>query len=55
MFPECFIFCYLTLDFLYLLQAMKRETSGDFLNALRAIIKCTHYPAKYFAKVRFGW
>lgn len=34
-------------------KAMKRETSGNFLNALRAIIKCVHYPAKYFAKVLY--
>ncbi|MCO5581912.1 hypothetical protein L7F22_035801 [Adiantum nelumboides] len=34
-------------------KAMKRETSGNFLNALRAIIKCVHSPAKYFAKVLY--
>ncbi|MCO5587366.1 hypothetical protein L7F22_041315 [Adiantum nelumboides] len=34
-------------------KAMKRETSGNFLNALRAIVKCVHFPAKYFAKVLY--
>ncbi|MCO5594236.1 hypothetical protein L7F22_048263 [Adiantum nelumboides] len=35
------------------LQAMKRETSENFLNALRAVVKCVHSPAKYFAKVLY--
>eukprot|EP00250_Pteridium_aquilinum_P016456 c23111_g1_i1 orf=346-1299(-) len=34
-------------------KAMKRETSGNFMNALRTIVKCVHYPAKYFAKVLY--
>lgn len=34
-------------------KAMRRETSGNFLNALRTIIKCVHFPAKYFAKVLY--
>ncbi|KAI5056459.1 hypothetical protein GOP47_0028277 [Adiantum capillus-veneris] len=34
-------------------KAMKRETSGNFLNALRTIVKCVHFPAKYFAKVLY--
>lgn len=34
-------------------KAMKRETSGDFQHALRAIVKCIHYPAKYFAKALY--
>lgn len=34
-------------------KAMKRETSGDFEHALRAIVKCVHYPAKYFAKALY--
>ncbi|KAH9321503.1 hypothetical protein KI387_016142, partial [Taxus chinensis] len=34
-------------------KAIKRETSGDFEDALRAILKCIQNPAKYFAKILY--
>ncbi|XP_057852757.2 annexin D5 [Cryptomeria japonica] len=34
-------------------KAIKRETSGDFEYALRAILKCIRNPAKYFAKILY--
>eukprot|EP00249_Psilotum_nudum_P011387 c23143_g1_i1 orf=224-1183(+) len=34
-------------------KVMKKNSSGDFDVALRAIIKCIHQPAKYFAKVLY--
>lgn len=34
-----------------ILKALRRETSGKFEYALRIIIKCICYPAKYFSKV----
>eukprot|EP01018_Ginkgo_biloba_P005221 Gb_05136 [translate_table: standard] len=34
-------------------KAIKRETSGDFEDALRTIVKCIQNPAKYFSKVLY--
>lgn len=38
---------------LYLWQAIKKETSGRFEDALLAVVQCTCYPARFFAQVRF--
>ncbi|KAH9313713.1 hypothetical protein KI387_022340, partial [Taxus chinensis] len=34
-----------------ILKGLKKKTCGDFGPALRVIIKCIYFPAKYFAKV----
>uniref|UniRef100_A0A0C9S4X9 Annexin n=1 Tax=Wollemia nobilis TaxID=56998 RepID=A0A0C9S4X9_9CONI len=34
-------------------KAIKRETSGDFEDALRAIVKCIRNPEKYFAEILY--
>lgn len=33
-------------------QAVKKETSGQFRKALRAVVRCV-YPATYFAQVPY--
>lgn len=36
----------------YRMQAIKKETSGRFEDALLATVQCICYPARFFAKVR---
>jgi hypothetical protein len=34
-------------------QAIKKETSWHFEDALLAVVQCTCYPARFFAQVHF--
>lgn len=41
----------LFVTFYFEMQAVKKETSGRFENALLAVVQSVCYPARYFAQV----
>ena len=45
------LFCEQTLTHIFLMEAIKKETSGSFGSALLTILRCATDPAMYFAKV----